>query len=333
MIPTTAEVYTATRFLLGDTKVTGGQIFTDAFLAVYFPSAYMSLFRWLERNGNKLVRRTQYFNLPANTSYITPAGMYILNMGEPLEIYDRPVGDTITGMVATFNAASLGVPPSLDLTAASHGLTAGAQVVTFGFGIFTATSITADANDQWYIDVPNANTIRLLGCGAVDLGNGIGSTGIVSTGSGDFPTVPLNQAYDISQFPSTASNGQLSTWMWQGDAIRFIPATAARQIKVVYSMSGKATEAQLTGSIGIDDSLDALSTFLAAACAQAKGFNGIAQNLFMRAVGNPTGDTTNIQGGAFYELAQLGLKQINKTRIVVGRYRRKRNVGPAQWAW
>lgn len=329
MIPTTAEVYTATRFLLGDTKVTAGQIFTDAFLAVYFPSAYMSLFRWLERNANKLTRRTKYFNLPANTGYVTPAGMAIQSLGKPYEIYDRPVAFSATATVAVLNAAAVGTPPSVDLTSAAHGLLAGAQVVTFG--ITTASLITDDINGQWYISVPNANTIRLLGCGAT--GSGIGASIKVSTGSTQFSAQPLQQVFDISQFPLTSSNAQLSQWKWENNAFVFIPATTERQIKIVYALSGKATDAQVSGNVGIDDSLDALSLYLGAACAQAKGFNNMAGSLFMRAVGNPSGDTTNIRGGAFYELAQLGLQAINKTPIVVGRYRRKRNTGNRQFAW
>lgn len=329
MIPSASDIFALARDHLGDTSKPGGQIFQDNFLLQFWPDAYSTLYRYLDKNANRLLRSNKYFNLPAFTSYVTPAGLGISNMGKPLEVRDRAVANTWTGTIATINVAGVGVPPSIDVTTSSpHGLASGAQVVAFGF-----TGVTDDINDSWYVSVLDATNIRLLGCGALDLGSGVGSTGIISTGSGEFPSDPLNQLFDINALPLAAANGQLSQYLWQGGAFRFIPANVVRQIKVTFMLSGNPP-VDIGSPIGIDDSLSALSLFLAASAASGKGpFKGKMETLFMRAVGNNSGDETNVRGGAFYSLAQIGLQALQETRVVMLRYRRKRNVGGASFSW
>jgi hypothetical protein len=329
MIPTVEQVFNLARYHLGDTSTSGGQLFTDTFLFNYWPNAYDSLFRWLDRNSNKLLRVSKYYNLPANTGYLTPASMGIPNLGRVDTIRDRAIATTITGTIVFFTPSSLGVPPSVNITAMNHGYSSGAEVLAFGF---PNANVSDDINDSWYINVIDANTIQLLGCAAVNISSGVGASGIITTGSGEFSDEPLTQDYDEDAFPLSAVNGQLSVWKWMGGAFRFIPANVARQIKVTFMLSGTAPTVTTT-SIGIDDSLDALAFYLAGAAAAAKGFPQKSQSLFMRAVGNPSGETTHISGGAFYELAQLGLQTLQMTRVVLPRYRRKRNCGPTAYSW
>jgi len=329
VIPQVIDVFELARVHLGDTAVPGGQIAQATLLQRYWPNAWNSLYRYLDRNNNKRLRRTQYYNVPANTSNLLPADIGISNMGRPESIYDRTISATLTATVLTVNAAALGVPSFVDLTSAAHGLRAGQQVLAFGFGLTPAT-ISDDINSDWYIGVPDANTIRLNGCAATDLGSAVGSTGIITTGSGTFPNTPIKQLFDIESFPLNAAGQSLTQWKWENGVIKIVPSTTARQIKIVYMLSGNAP---LDGSTGIDDCADALSLFLAATIAAAKGFANKAQSLFMRALGNPSGDTTNIEGGAFYELAQLGAQELNRTQIVVPRYRQRRNVGPISLRW
>jgi hypothetical protein len=299
----------------------------------FWPNAWNSLYRYLDRNNSKRLRRTQFYNVPANTGYVMPADMGIQSMGKPESIYDRTIGLTYTATVLAISTGpTSSLPSAVDLSIPGHTLTQGQQVVAFGFGR-QDSSITDDINGDWYISLPDPNNpaaIRLNGCPSTDLGNGVGSTGIISTGAETFPTIPMEQVYDFANTPLTANNARLSQWKWENGVIRFLPSSSDRQIKIVYMLSG--TPAQF-GSVGIDDSGDALSLFLAATFAAAKGFQNKSQSLFMRALGNPSGDTTNIRGGAFYELAQLGAQEINRTRVVVGRYRPRRNVGPIRQNW
>lgn len=330
MIPTVEQILTTARGHAGDTAVPGGQIFKDDWLISnqHWSNAYDALFRWLDRNSFRGLRRTVYFNLPANTSYATPAGLGIANMGKPLAIYERTVALTFTGTIAAINAAGVGTLPSVDLTIPGNGMLTGQQVVTFGFGQ-TADTVTDDINGQWTITVLDPNTVRLSGCAPVDLGSAVGSTGIVSTGNNDWPATPMNQVYDLQGQQIKVSSGQICVWEWASGAFYFVPASQIRQLKIVFSLSGSAPS---SGSVGIDDSRDALGLFVAASAVQSKNGPGPkAQALWMRAIGNGTGDTLHIVGGAFSELASLGLQEINGTVTRSPRYRPKRNVGAYPW--
>lgn len=329
MIPAVSDINALVRARLGDTEVDGGQLFTDSFLQPFFSSAYQSLFTWLDRNNGSKLRRTQFFNLPANTGYIKPDSMGIWNMGKPINVWERGIGVSLSATVGALNASSpsTGGIPSIDLTSASHGLSAGQEVITFGF---VDGNVTDSINDLWYISVPNVNTIRLNGCEPGD-SDTTGSPGIVTTGSADWGVTPVPQLYDFSsENRNTPASGCISWWHWAGSAFRFTPATQARQLKIVYELSATAPT---SGSVGLDDSLNALAAMTGALAAQSKGFAQTAQALFMAAVGNAAGDTTNIRGGYFAELAQLEAQQSQMTRVVIPRYRRKRNTGPTAQSW
>lgn len=327
MIPTASQVFASARGHLGDTAVPGGQIFKDNFLIDqgHWPLAYDSLCSWLDRNGNKALRKMRFFNLPANISSISATGMGITDMGKPQDVWDRQISATLTATSVVINAASAGVAPSVDLTIASHGLAAGAQVVAFGFGMDTAT-VTDSVNGMWTIAVPNSNTVRLLGCETEDLGSAATATGVVSTGAQAFNTDPIPRRYELDSAPLTTQASQLTAWTFENGAFKFYPSSSARQIKIAYMISGNTLVG--SASVGIDGSLAALSLFTAASAAASKGFAGKARSLFMRAIGNTDGDTTNVRGGAFYELAQIGLQVLTGDRIRQPRYRVKRNVGP-----
>lgn len=330
MIPQVEDVFELARYHLGDTEVPGGQWAQNNYLQPFFGASYQSVFRWLQRNHAQLLRRSSYFNLPANTSYLKPADAGIANLGQPEDIFDRKVGATLSATVATLN---VGVPgqtiSSVDLTCTAHGLSAGAQVLTFGFaGLASAsTDITDDVNDLWTISVPDANTIRLNGCAA--FGN-TGATGIVSTGGEQWPACPLTRRYDLTpEFQNSVSSGQLSLWCWHLGVLRFVPASEVRQIKIIYDLSGTAPT---SGSIGLNDSLEALAMLTAARAAKPKfGNNADVQDMFVKAVGNPEGDTSRVTGGFLAELAQIETQGLTKVPIIMQPFRRKRNSGLGRW--
>jgi len=202
----------------------------------------------------------------------------------------------------------------------------GQQLMTIQFGLQPYT-VSDDMNGEFYITVIDGTTIQINGCSPTDLGSGVGSTGIVTTGAQEWPTYPLEQDYDLTYMPRNANNAQLTQWKWEAGAFWFVPSTTSRQLKISFTLSGAAPMSPVS-SVGIDDSLDPLALFLGASACQSKGFLPKAGSLYLRAIGNQTGDTTNIVGGSFYELVQLGLQELNQTPIILPRYRPRRNIGP-----
>jgi hypothetical protein len=318
---------------LGDTEVPGGQWAQDNYLQPFVSSSYQSLYRWLQRNHAQLVRRTSYFNLPVNTSYLTPTDAGIANLGQPENIFQRKAGTTWTGTVAAINAGTPGQSVStVDITISdTSALSSGQQVLAFGFvGSATATpatNISDDINDLWTITLVDGTTIRLNGCSAF---GEVGATGIISTGAEQWPNAPISRLYDFSgsEFQNNVQSGQIQFWYWNLGVMRFTPCSEIRQLKIVYDLSGTAPT---SGTIGINDSLDALAAMTAALAARSKfGDSATCQELFMRAVGNPTGDTSAITGGYFAELAQIETQNLQKVRVVMPPFRNKRNAG---WGW
>lgn len=324
MIPQVIDIYQQSRFHLGDTQVPGGQLFNDNYLRPHFSAAYMALYRWLSRNGAKGLRKDYYFNLKANTSQATPLDLGIANNGKPQEIYERTIGSTFLGSIAAINASSAGTLPSIQITINGHNFVNGSVIVTFGF---STADITDDINSEFTVTIVDANNILLNGCSAKEVtgGTAVGTTGYVSAGSEPFGDIPLQQAYDIGALPLNSSLGQLTVWMWQNGYFRFVPATIDRQIKINVALSSAPPNA---GSVGIDDSLDALALFTAASAGASKRPAAMCQALWMRAIGNTSGDTMKIMGGQFYELAQSAILAINNSRVQQPRFRSKRNTGP-----
>ena len=328
MIPDVEDVYVLARMHLGDTQIPGGQWALNNYLQPFFNSSYQTLFRWLQRNHAQLTRRTSYFNLPINTSYLKPSDAGINNLGQPEDIFQRKAGTSYDGTIAAINE---GIPgqtvSSIDITISStSGLSSGQQVLTFGFfgDASAGTDISDDVNDLWTITVVDGTTIRLNGCAA--FGN-TGATGIVAIGAENWPNTPVKKLLDFGEdeFANQVQSGQIQYWYWNLGVMRFTPCDQIRQLKIIYDLSGTAPT---SGTIGMNDSLDALAAMTAALAARSKfGDNATCQELFMRAVGNPTGDTSAITGGYFAELAQIETQNLQKVRVVMQRYRQKRNTG------
>lgn len=309
MFPQVSDVYNLARKHLGDTQVPGGAVFTDSYLPDYFGEAYRALVRVLERNSCKNLRNYGFFNVPAYVNAVTPAGMGMQNMGVPIEIYPRKINSTFTATITAIGAASSGVLPYVELTTATHNLTSGDEVVTFGFD---PTIITPEIMGEWNVTVMSATVVRLVGCAAVGV-NGQDpvvavATGILSTGTTSFGSEPIRGDYDFGNVEKSVQSTDIKAWMWQAGYFRFLPANQPNQLKIVFKQSGTAPS---FGYIYIDDCLDALALFTAASAFSPKAKGQTQANLFMRAVGNSAGDTTQAVGGAFAELVQLGVQELD----------------------
>lgn len=327
MIPTGVEVAQLAReTFLGETEIPGGQIFTDSILVGPINASYRLLYAQMMRIDERKARATAFYNLPAWTTYLSPVDMGLgTRMGAPKELWDRRVDTVWTATVLAINASTETTPSSVDLTVTNHGLQTGAQVITYNF-----RGMTPDISDVWHIEAVDANTIRLLGCTARAAATtpsnpttGVGSTGVVSNSNEDWPRDPIKQVIEVEpRRQQVASN--LTQWAWKDGIFRFPPSHTARQVKIIYAVSGDYGP-DLTQSIGIDNSAEFLACYAAAIAANAKGANpGTAPKLFEMAVGNTTGDPGNADGGYLGALIRPLVHAQENVRCIMPPYRPRR---------
>ncbi len=316
---------------LGDTEIPGGQIFTDAILNEPIRASYRVLYDNLLRQDNRTPRRMAYYNLPPYTTSITPADMGIANMGGPKELWHRSVGTTWTATIEAFNLKTNTTPASVDLTLTGGvgTLITGSQIVTFNFD----SNTTQDINDMWHIEVIDSNTIRLLGCSALDAtGSAVGTTGVVSNSPEDYSREPNSVlGYEILDNNGGAST-TLNEWCWKDGRFRFPPCTSARQIKVLYLISGEPP-VNLGDSYGIDNSLNFLAAYAAGLAANSKGAKGTAERIFTLAVGRADGDPKDGDAGFLGQYMRPQVKIQQNVRVVMPPFRRKRNTGYGGLEW
>lgn len=324
MIPTRQQVLDATRARLGDTEQPGGGRWTDDKLEPHLQTAYQILIQRLAFSANRKARREYYWVLPANTSYLDPATIGITNMGEPLDIWDRKhVSATeITGVALNSTAS----PPNAALTAVAHGLQTGQRAIVYG----PLVGISDDIHDEWTVTVQDANTVLLNGSTATGAWT---SGGFIAGAPEPWSEFPLVPDYLLTSQPVQTSQATLGRWMWQNDILRFPAATTARQLKLSIALSGTVPP-NPQDMIGVDDSLNFLSTYTAGMALSALGTSSsAAAALFLLAVGNQSGDTADAAGGFLGVLVRQGVRSLQHGKFVTPRFRPKRNTGGVPWRW
>ena len=119
-----------------------------------------------------------------------------------------------------------------------------------------------------------------------------------------------------------------NSYCWQGDVFRFRPATAARQLKIVHTISGDPDISNLENTIGIDDAQDFLGYYTAGLALKSKGFDTVAQEKFVTACGDPSGECVpGSLGGFLLQITRPGVKSLQHERIILRPFRNKRNTG------
>lgn len=317
MIPTRAQVESKIRELLGDTEVSGGQIYTNALLDPSIQSAYACLFRVMARHSLPLPIRQSYYNLPAYTSYLLPSSMGISNFGEPASV--NPVSERAPHNSASVTAGALTTsPPYLSLTtSAPHSFTAGQRTLVYGLAGFSD-----EVNDEWTIDVPDVTHVRLMGAQP----SGAWTSGGTITDSAETFSALTPYSSLLTLPARTTPAATLGAFAWQGDAFRFPPCSSIRQLRLGYTLSGQAPA---SGSMGVDDALDFLATYAGAVSSLGRtgGGNSTAA-LFTMAVGNPAGDDGGADAGYLGSLIRPMVRGLQFNRYQPQRYRPKRNTGP-----
>jgi len=316
MIPLLSQAYTGIRHALGDTEVPAGQIWPDNKLQEHVGRAYTLLYQYLSLHDSKLLRRTAYFNLPAYQTYLTPSQLGITNLGQPKDIWTR----TVATELAVTGATPAPTSYYLTLASAAHTITDGTSVLVYGVG-----GISDDVNDEWGVVAPNTTSLRLMGCTATGAWT---SGGTITTSAEPWPASPMQPWRDLTDFTLTPVSDTTDRWAFINGNFRFIAATAKRQLRLIYELSGTAPTAP-TASLGVDDCLNFIVEYAAGSAASAKGFANTASEHYLRATGNPAGDAGSGGNGMLGQLVKVAVKAAQKTeRTVIPRFRPKRNVGP-----
>ncbi len=294
MIPLVSEVYTATRAVLGDNQVAGGEVFTDTILQSHYQYAYAELFRALQSAQNPRIRQEAYYNVPPFTGYIDPATMFVENLGEIETLEER-------GTVSSW--AISGVTPGSGIAtvvSAATTLATGDQAIVYGVG-----GISDDINGEWTVTVNSTTSTQLNGCTAT--GTYTAATGTLSFSNELFLNMsPVLRIVNLQQQPQTA----FLVYAWERDMIRVPPLSGTRQIRLTYSLSGNAPTTT-TASVGIDDSLDFLSYRIAGLAARSKGMLARAQLYTDLAVGNRW-LSESVEGGILQQLLITGIRNAQR---------------------
>ena len=293
MIPLVSEVYDATRSVLGDDQVAGGEVFTDGLLQPKYTAAYAELFRAMQGAQNPRIRQEAYYNVPALTGYIDPATMGVTSLGEIEALEER-------GNVTSW--AISGVTPGsgvATVTSAATTLASGNQAVVYGVG-----GVSDDINGIWTVTVNSATSTQLNGCTASGTYT---SGGVLSYSTEEFLAMTPQQRLD---WVDRAPTSNFLIYAWERDIIRVPPSSAIRQIRLTYTLSGDAPTAT-TASTGIDDCLDFLMYRIAGLAAESKGMLDRAVTYNLRACG-PRWDNEGVAGGLLGQLLTAGIRNLQR---------------------
>ena len=308
MIPTVQQAYSRARLHLGDER---DQVYHNEVLEPDLDTAYGEMFSVLDLYNNKKTQREAHFDLPARTTFLDPATLGLSNFGEPIDLRERTfdVSFTVTAVDTT------STPGVIITLSASHPWSDGQEVVVYLVG-----GVSDDINDNWVVDVSGlaVNQVKLLGSTAT---GSFTSGGVVSSSTESW-SAPL-EASIVPPNLRDITGRSVGIYQWRGDIFRFPQINEARQIKIVYSISGSAP-IKPTASLGVDDSLRFLSYRMASTAGYKKGHQ-LAGTYERMAIGdNGNADGT---GGFLAQLVGLGIQTLQNERHGPRRWRQRRTSG------
>jgi hypothetical protein len=292
MIPLVSQIYSATRSILGDDQVTGGEVFTDLILQPKYQFAYAELYRALQNAQSPFIQREAYFNVPANTGVLLPATAGIENLGQPTLVEER-------GGVTAWNVSV--VTPGAGfatIVTTANTLATGNQPVIYG-----VVGITEDINDIWTVTVTNSTTFTANGCAAI--GTYV-SGGIVSISSEAFTEMTPQSRIDSIVSPGSA----FQRYSWENGRFRFPPCSTIRQLRITYRLSGNAPTTT-TASTGIDDCLTFLAYRTAGLAAPSKGMLVRGKQYTEMAVG-PFWEQRGEAGGILGQMLDASVRNLQR---------------------
>lgn len=293
MIPTMTNCLDAARFYLGDDQTSGGEVFTNTVLTQPFNMAYRELFRTLEGLAIPRVQRSAYYNLPAFTSFLSPATANIADMGE-VQILEERGG--VTSVAISNAVAGAGF---VTITTATHSYTTGDSIVIFGVGGMTGVA------GIWGVTVVDATNFKLNGA----VGVGAYTSGGTASKSGEQFTEVVGPRRLVD---SVGQVGALGIYDWYEDSFHFPVCNAIRELRITY-ISSAATIAAVGDTTGVDDSLDFLAIRTAGLAASSRGARDRAAELNLMAIG-PSGQADG-SGGILRELVVTAVRALQANPV------------------
>lgn len=288
--PTLTEVYDQTRAEVGDTEVSGGQIYTNSLLLPHIQSATRTLWRGLRNLATPRVQRTLFYTLPANTNTFHPSTALITDFSEPSGPVSQRSGLTSVAVSAATQGAT-----SLAVTCGSaHNLTTGDTVVLEQLvglkGANILCTVTVTSSTQF-----TAN-------GVITTGTYV-SGGYVVTSNNEFSPLEYRQSIPSS---TTRDARGLSVVVYQDNYFQFLPSNDDQQIRITYWSSAQVPTSG-SDQIAFNDCIDFLAKYAGSMACKAQGANDRAATLKMESVGPRYDD--DILGGEIKRLLSAAVRE------------------------
>lgn len=306
---TKQQVFDKTRILLGDSEVSGGQIYTDdgasgtINLNSLLATVNSEALRHMQELENRFVIRDFFAALVPFQAYLDPASVSVVDVGEIREVRARSITATLDIAAVTPN---LSTSVCRVQTSAAHGLADGNLVVVTG-------SVGGISNilGEWIVDVVSADEFDIHGCRASGTYT---SGGQVVDPSGNWSDPLVHRDY------LNLESGKQNEYNWSQDVLRFVSSSQARLIKVEYKISGTLPAAD-ADSLAPDDMADYFCYRLAGLAAEADGDYETAQRMQFQAIGPNPDEPSGFLG----QILDNGVKAMNKTVYQFGRFRERRH--------
>lgn len=314
MTPTWAEIYEQVRTLLADDDTPGGQIFTDAYLAIQAKGVTESIFRAFDRYSLPYVQKETFVRVPSYTSYVDLATAGINSGGTVNEVWCKEP-EFITDI-------PLSPAPSNDPT------TGFVRLQPFDLSGFTTGDLVevildrrfyGVVNDTWTITVDSPYII-LNGCLAqikapADYSGA--APGYVSKGG----TWRQLVGPDLNWNPDDrgeGGQGSTSKWALRGQALRLWPVNSQVQVlSVKYGVTGEMDMENPDAVVQLDDSLMLYANAIAGVAGQNKGQTGIEK--FLVTAYGPTMQPTG-EGGILGGFVDRMIKDMQQSPQIKGRF-------------
>ena len=288
------------RGLLGDTDITGGDVFTNADLLPQFQSSWRELNAMRVQEQIPVAKRVFYHNLLANATMLAPIQAGIKDFGQPSLLEERQVGT----ILAVSNVAS-GTGGAIQVTTSTpHGITAPTEVYlsdVLGLEV---------VNGRWFASVIDSTNVLMLGSIFPPLNTAansgyVASSGSLTLSSGQrFTEVILrDDLFDRDQ------DAVLAECSWQGETYQFIGATQIVQLKITFFTSG---DPPTTGSLIYDDIMEPLA-YRTASLAAYKHSRGEDES--GRLDIEARGQNRDGSGGAYYRWLQPRVRQLQQVPL------------------
>ena len=284
------------RNLLGDTDVSGGDLFTDTEIHPSFVSAWDELMSLMAADQIPTAKRIWYHILPAYTTILYPSQAGITDLDSLVNLRERPA---VTQIGLT--ACASGTGGAIQLTTATpHGFTTNqlTQVMDIG-GV-------KGANGQWYVTVVDPSNLLLNGSIFPSDAAYVANSGAVEPENTD-QFIQVHRREELSQ---RDPDSRLLDFAWREDNFQFIGATSDVQLEITYLSDGTAPGT--TGSLVYDGIQNALAYRTAALLAYK---HGRGQDDGQRLDTDARGPELDGHGGHYYTFLQRKIREIQKDRL------------------